>query len=149
MMNAPKPTGDRRDPGPAFDFRLMSIWLVDARDDCRQRLADSINAEEGVFCARLYPSAASVLMALKHVPAPDVILMKMEMPKMSGIEAVGPILKLAPQACVVMMGSFYSQSQFEKALKKGASGFLMKDITGREIIKAIKIFRHGVFCASF
>jgi len=122
-----------------FSSKMICIWLVDGHDDYRQLQSDMLNAEAGVMCARHCHSAETVLTALKFERAPDVILLDMEMPRSSGLEAIRPILKLAPDTHLVMMGAFFNHSRQEKAFAEGACGFLIKGLAGAEIVAAIKV----------
>jgi DNA-binding NarL/FixJ family response regulator len=121
----------------ASEIKLLCIWLVDNDDEYRQLQSELLNVQPEVKCVRHYPSAAAALVALNDEPAPDVILLDVEMPEMSGIEAIQPILKIAPDIHVMMFTTFSNKQRRDQAFAAGASGFLLKGITSTEIVTAI------------
>jgi len=76
--------------------------------------------------------------------SPDVILMDMVMPKMTGAEAIAVIREQYPQVQVVALTSFSDDRQLvQKALKAGAIGYLFKDISIDELADAIRTAHRG------
>lgn len=69
---------------------------------------------------------------------PDVVLMDMVMPRMNGIEATRQIRKVCPQTQVISLTSFGDEQSVHDALKAGAIGYLMKNISGDELATAIR-----------
>lgn len=69
---------------------------------------------------------------------PNVILLDILMPEMSGIEAVPSIKRLSPGTMVVMLTAFEDAMHLEKAINAGADGYLSKDISSRDLTEAIK-----------
>jgi RNA polymerase sigma factor (sigma-70 family) len=74
---------------------------------------------------------------------PDVIVMDIAMPILNGIEATRQIKKIRPQSKVIIL-SMHSHDRFINELfSLGASGYLLKDSTGQDIIKAIQAAVQG------
>ena len=121
---------------PANAGRLC-IWLVDDHDAFRQPMAQLLNLEPGVECARDFSSAEAVLLALRE-QSPDAILLDVEMPKMGGVQAIQPIKKLAPTTAVLMLTTFLDEEARGKSLANGAADFLPKHFTTDEIVAAIR-----------
>jgi two-component system, NarL family, response regulator LiaR len=69
---------------------------------------------------------------------PDVVLMDLLMPKMDGVTAIRTIKERWPQIQVVALTSFKEKEYVEGALKVGASGFLLKDVSADELVNAIR-----------
>src|SRR6185295_15547648 len=69
---------------------------------------------------------------------PDVVLMDILMPRMEGIEATAIIRGSCPNTQVIMMTSFSDEEQVEEALKAGAIGYLMKNVSSDELANAIR-----------
>lgn len=84
----------------------------------------------------------AVRMATEHHP--DVILMDIRMPKMDGVEAVREIKKQYPEIKIIMLSTYNEDSFVHSALKAGASGYLLKDISPTELIAAIRALKGGV-----
>ena len=84
----------------------------------------------------------AVAMADKY--RPDVILMDIRMPKMDGVEAVKKIKQMHPKINIIMLSTYKEDIFVHSALKEGASGYLLKDISPTELIAAIRALGSGV-----
>jgi len=74
---------------------------------------------------------------------PDVIVMDMAMPKVNGIEATRRIKKLCPSSAVLALTAYdYDQYVFA-LLEAGAAGYLLKDVSGSELMDAIRAVHRG------
>jgi len=68
---------------------------------------------------------------------PDIIIMDIAMPKMNGIEASKKIRKLLPKTKILILSMYSHEHYIHELLEVGVSGYLLKDSSGRDIIKAI------------
>lgn len=69
---------------------------------------------------------------------PDVILMDLLMPKMDGVAATQAIMKACPQMKIIALTSFKEKEYVEGALKAGATGYLLKNVSAEELVSAIR-----------
>ena len=69
---------------------------------------------------------------------PDVMLLDINMPKMNGIDALGEIIKIDPDAKIIMCSDQKYESMIMMALKKGAKDFVIKPFTSYDIPLAVK-----------
>ena len=74
---------------------------------------------------------------------PDVILMDLMMPVMDGVAATLAIKKANPAIQIIALTSFQEDELVQNALKAGAVGYLMKNVTARELAAAIKAAKDG------
>lgn len=74
---------------------------------------------------------------------PDVILMDLQMPQKSGAEAIADIMKIWPEARILVLTSFADDDHVFAAIKAGASGYILKDSTPDELIRAIRAVHAG------
>ncbi len=74
---------------------------------------------------------------------PDVVLMDLQMPRMDGATATRALLTRDPSLCVVALTSFKEEAMVTQALEAGARGYLLKDIDGNELAKAIRAAHAG------
>lgn len=84
---------------------------------------------------------AAVLAAEKTVP--DVILMDLLMPGMDGIEATRQITSRQPKTRVLVLTSFAADNKVFPAIKAGAVGYLLKDSSPDELVRAIRQVHRG------
>jgi NarL family two-component system response regulator LiaR len=69
---------------------------------------------------------------------PDVVLMDLLMPRMDGVTAIKTIKERWPQIQVIALTSFKEKEYVEGALKAGASGYLLKNVSAEELVGAIR-----------
>jgi NarL family two-component system response regulator LiaR len=74
---------------------------------------------------------------------PDVIVMDISMPKLSGIEATKQIKALQPSAVVLILTAYDYEQYIFPLLEAGAAGYLLKDVSSRELISAIQTVYRG------
>jgi DNA-binding NarL/FixJ family response regulator len=74
---------------------------------------------------------------------PDVLLLDINLPDMSGIDLCKEIKEKYPGICILGLSSFNQQSYIQKMLQNGASGYLLKNATQEEIVEAIEAVTRG------
>ena len=75
--------------------------------------------------------------------APDIVLMDVRMPKGSGIEACREIKEAVPSAKVIMLTISDEEADLYEAIKAGATGYLLKEISIEEVASAIRAVQNG------
>ena len=83
--------------------------------------------------------ASNGLEALSKVPGlqPDVVLMDLVMPGMSGVETIAAILQENPDMHILVLSSFSDDEQVTQAIQAGAIGYLLKESSSNDLIQAI------------
>lgn len=74
---------------------------------------------------------------------PDVTLMDLQMPEMSGLDAISLIRAAAPQARILVLTTYRGDVQTMKALRAGAAGYLLKSTLRKELLEAIRAVHAG------
>ena len=74
---------------------------------------------------------------------PDVVVLDIAMPNLSGIEAAGRISEMLPGVAIVILSMHSDESYVLRALKAGAKGYLLKDSAESDLIQAIKAASNG------
>jgi len=122
----------------------MPIKVAIVEDDAglRQSLAILINGSEGFRCATTFANAEA---ALKDLPRdwPDVVLMDINLPQMSGIGCVTKLKEMRPALHVIMLTVYVDSEKIFQSLQAGASGYLIKQTPPAEILEAITDVQRG------
>ncbi len=74
---------------------------------------------------------------------PDVTLMDLRIPLLSGVEAIAAIVKEFPKAKVIVLSTFGGDEDIFKALQAGARAYFLKDVKGNELVRAIRSVHAG------
>jgi DNA-binding NarL/FixJ family response regulator len=74
---------------------------------------------------------------------PDVTLMDLQMPEMSGIDALGAIRGEFPEARIIVLTTYAGDVQVMRALKAGARAFLLKGLLRKELLETIRAVHAG------
>ncbi len=74
---------------------------------------------------------------------PDVLLLDLQMPNKSGVEAITEIMQSMPHARILVLTSFADDDHVFAAIKAGASGYLLKDSSPQDLIQAIRAVHAG------
>ena len=74
---------------------------------------------------------------------PDIVLMDVAMPDVSGIEATNRIKALCPATAVLALSAYDYDQYIFALLEAGAAGYLLKDVSGQELVDAIRAVRRG------
>ncbi len=120
----------------------ISVLLVDDQTLIRDGLKAILRAGNEILIAGESSNGrAAIEMAAKCKP--DVILMDIRMPEMDGVEATKYIKKSFPDIKVIILTTFDDDDYIFKAMSYGASGYLLKDIEGEELVLAIKSSMKG------
>jgi DNA-binding NarL/FixJ family response regulator len=122
----------------------MSIRVVIVEDDerIRSNLALLINQENGIVCVGTCNSGEE---AISQIPAlaPEVVLMDINLPGISGVECVRQLKEILPRVQVVMLTVYEDSEQIFAALEMGATGYLLKRMPPSEILEAIEQVHAG------
>ena len=130
-----------RQAGPAAEAIAggapLRIAVIDDHTLFRRGLISLLAREPGFA---VVAEAADGFEGIKVVGAtrPDVVLLDLNMPGISGIEAIGAIRKEAPEAQIVMLTVSEDADDLFKALRNGASGYLLKNIDSEFLVAAIR-----------
>jgi len=114
----------------------IKILLVDDHTIVRQGLARMLNDQPDMqVVGEAINGRAAVDQALKLDP--DIVIMDIAMPQMNGIEAAKRIKKKLPRTKILILSMYSQEHYIHELLETGVSGYLLKDASGRDIVKAI------------
>jgi NarL family two-component system response regulator LiaR len=124
---------------PSQPIRVM---LVDDHAMVRKGLVTFLKIFDDLQLVGEAESGAAALKLCAEV-SPDVILMDMVMPDMNGAAATRAIRQQFPQVQVIALTSFKEGDLVKNALEAGAIGYLLKDISADELVRAIRAAHGG------
>jgi len=124
------------------DQTPIRILLVDDHDMVRRGIAVFLLTNDDLV---LVGEAANGVEALEKCAElqPDVVLMDLMMPVMDGVAATLAIKKQYPHIQIIALTSFQEDELVQNALKAGAVGYLMKNVTAHELAAAIQAAKEG------
>lgn len=119
-----------------------SVVIVEDDRALRQQLLEILATASDIRCIGAFASAEE---ALKAIPAkiPDVVLMDIKLPGMSGIECVAKLKRVLPTLQIIMVTVFEDSERIFRALKAGASGYLVKSRPPEQLLEAIRDVHAG------
>jgi len=122
--------------------RTIRILIADDHAVVRKGLGTLISSEPGM---ELIGEAADGIEAveLARTLQPDVVLLDIVMPRMDGIEAITEIKRENPDVRILVLTSFAGDDKVFPAIKAGALGYLLKDSSPRELLRAIRDIHQG------
>lgn len=117
-------------------IKPIKVLIAEDHTIVRQGLARLLSDQPGLeVVGQAVNGRDAVEMAEKLKP--DIIIMDIAMPKMNGIEASKKIRKLLPRTKILILSMYSHEHYIHELLEVGVSGYLLKDSSGRDIIKAI------------
>ena len=127
--------------GQVSEDRRLRVLVVDDHEMFRTGLC-ALLAEEGLEVADSDGAEA----ALRRLPSfkPDVVVLDMNMPGMSGVEAIPHLLEAAPETVVLMLTISDDDARVIQAVQAGAAGYLLKDAELVDIVSAIRAVSAGM-----
>jgi DNA-binding NarL/FixJ family response regulator len=113
-----------------------SVFVVDDHYMVIEGIRSLLQNEKSIEWAG-HASTASSCLGFLQSRQPDVILMDINLPDMSGIDLCKRVKTMYPQIFIIGLSTFNQLSFIEKMLEGGASGYLLKNAGGKEVIDAI------------
>jgi two-component system, NarL family, response regulator DevR len=116
---------------------MVTVFLVDDHEVVRRGLVDLLRVDPDL---EVIGEAGTVAEALARVPvvAPDVAVLDVRLPDGNGIELCRDLLSALPGLRCLMLTSFTSDEAMLGAVLAGASGYVVKDVKGMELARAVR-----------
>lgn len=124
------------------DQRRIRVFSVDDHPLLSEGIATIINSEpDMLLVAQARTGRDAVHQYREH--RPDVTLMDLRLPDISGINALIEIRRAFPHACVVMLTTFEGDVEIQRALAAGARGYILKRLPPAELVAVIRRVHAG------
>jgi DNA-binding NarL/FixJ family response regulator len=121
---------------------LIRILLVDDQALVRSGFRMILDAQPDIDVVGEAENGRQAV-ELAAVSSADVILMDIRMPELDGIEATARILEAQPETKILILTTFDLDEYVARALRAGASGFLLKDVRPAQLGEAIRVIASG------
>ena len=123
-------------------MKNIRIAIFDDNTQLRESLFDLVDASEGFICVGAFPNCENVLQNVKDTK-PDVVLMDIEMPVVSGIDAVILVKEKFPDVKILMQTIFEDDEKVFQSICNGAEGYILKNTAPEEILLSLKEIYEG------
>ncbi|PZR35896.1 response regulator transcription factor [Caulobacter segnis] len=117
--------------------RTLSVLIVDDHPLLREGVAAVLQAEQDIEVVGQAADGHDAVDQFQRL-RPDVVLMDLQMPGMDGVQAIGAIRSIAPDARIIVLTTYAGDVRALSALRAGASGYLLKSSLRRELIDTIR-----------
>jgi DNA-binding NarL/FixJ family response regulator len=121
---------------------MTRIAIVEDNKTIRESLMEFVHADPECKCVCACSTAEEALQAIPR-QQPDIVLMDIQLPKLSGIECTAQLKRLLPALHIIMVTVYEDTERIFSALRAGACGYLLKRCTPEELISAVREVRQG------
>ena len=120
----------------------LTVFVVDDHEVVRRGLTDLLNQADGLT---VIGAAATAAQAMARVPElhPDVAVLDVSLPDGNGVEVCRELRSLLPDLQCLMLTSYTHEQAMMDAFLAGAAGFVIKDITGVDLVAAVRTVGSG------
>lgn len=117
--------------------KKIRVMIVDDHDMVRKGLATFLRTQDDLELIGEAASGPDAILKCQHLQ-PDVVLMDLIMPEMTGVEAITTIRGKWPAIQILALTSFQEKDLVQNALQAGAIGYLLKDVSINDLAEAIR-----------
>lgn len=124
------------------DPKPITVFLLDDHEVVRRGVAEMLDSEPDI---KVIGEAASVSQALARIPAlrPDVAVLDVQLQDGDGVEVCRHVRAQLPETACLMLTSYADDDALVNAIMAGAAGFMLKQVRGNELIKAVRTVATG------
>lgn len=124
----------------------IHVTLVEDHPEYREGIALALHTEPDIILTEQFGMAEHALRFLEHDTTTDVVLLDLNLPEMSGLEAILWITKYRPNIKIIILSQSDNEADILRAIHLGAAGYLLKESTLDQIISGIRSVVSGGAC---
>ena len=124
------------------ETHIIRVITVDDHEIMRSGIAFSLQAFKDMELVGEAANGNEALQVCGELE-PDVVLMDMQMAGMDGVQTTQAIREKYPEVQILALTSFYDKNLVQRAIQAGASGYLVKGVSARELAKVIQLVYSG------
>lgn len=122
--------------------RSIRVLLADDHAIVRNGVAQILNEVGGISVVAQAANGAEAVELFAR-ERPDVALIDLRMPKLEGVQVVEQIKEKFPDAAVVILTTYDTDNDIERALRAGAKAYLVKDVSPQELVSCVRAVHAG------
>jgi DNA-binding NarL/FixJ family response regulator len=126
----------------SYDATPIRILVVDDHPIVREGLAVLISGQPDMSVVGEASNGREAIQQFRS-QHPDITLMDIQMPVMSGLDALIAIRDEAPEARIIMLTTYAGDAQVQRAIKAGARGYLLKSSLNEELFQTVRAVHAG------
>jgi DNA-binding NarL/FixJ family response regulator len=120
----------------------ITVSIVEDNKGTREQLIKLFNNAPSMRCVNAYSNGEDAIAGIGK-DTPDVALVDINLPRMSGIEVVAAIKQKCPSMQVLMLTTYEETEMIFDSLRSGANGYLLKNMSAAELVQAVQDVRAG------
>jgi two-component system NarL family response regulator len=120
----------------------IRVLLADDHAIVRNGVAQILNEESGISVVAEAADGAEAVDLFERV-RPDVALVDLRMPNMEGVQVVEQIRERFPDAAIVILTTYDTDNDIERALRAGAKAYLVKDVSPQDLVACVRAVHAG------
>ena len=121
---------------------MIGVAIVEDSKTIRESLAHFVQTDPECQCVFTCATAEEALVEIPKLQ-PQVVLMDIQLPRLSGIECTAQLKKILPAVQIIMVTVYEDTDRIAAALRAGACGYLLKRCTPAELVAAVREARLG------
>jgi DNA-binding NarL/FixJ family response regulator len=121
----------------------LTLWLIEDNAPFRRTVQRVVSKLPNIETVRGFSTFEEAIVALTKATAPDIVLLDVGLPGMTGIEGITPLKAAAPDVQILILTAFEDDDRIFRAICAGASGYLLKTSTTAEIAAAVAEVQRG------
>lgn len=121
---------------------MINVVVVEDQELIRQSLEIILSDKPDIKLVGMAENGRDGLKLVKKL-VPDIVLMDIRMPEFDGVQCIELIKEALPQVKIIVLTTFDDDEYVFNALKNGASGYLLKGISSKELIESIRTVARG------
>jgi DNA-binding NarL/FixJ family response regulator len=121
----------------------IHIMMVEDHPEYREGIALALETESDIILTEQFGTAEHALRVLQYDTTTDIVLLDLNLPEMSGLEAIPWVKKYRPKIKIIILSQSDKEEDILNAIHLGASGYLLKESTLDQIITGIRTVVNG------
>ncbi len=121
----------------------LTVWLIEDNAPFRRTVQRVVSRLPNIDSVVGFSTFEESLATLTKATAPDIVLLDVGLPGITGIEGIAPLKAAAPDVQILILTAFEDDDRIFRAICAGASGYLLKTSTSAEIATAVAEVQRG------